>query len=157
MPELRRAGSIVVASSAATLYDLVSDVTRMGDWSPICRACWWDEDPDSDGGPQPGAWFTGLNEVPGRVWETRSQVVAADRGREFTFVVGGSLVRWSYTFAPVAAGTLLTEEWEFLAAGLAVFAERFGERAAAEIADRSEAARVGIPRTLAAIKRTAEA
>ena len=33
----------------------------MGEWSPICRACWWDE----GGGPQVGAWFTGRNETPG--------------------------------------------------------------------------------------------
>ncbi|HEV2258918.1 MAG TPA: hypothetical protein VGS06_37860 [Streptosporangiaceae bacterium] len=33
--------------------------------------------------------------------ETRSVVVAADRGREFAFVVGGSWVRWGYTFTPV--------------------------------------------------------
>ena len=38
-----------------------------------------------------GAWFTGRNEVPGRTWETRSKVVAADRGREFAWVVGGAL------------------------------------------------------------------
>ena len=22
---------------------MVSDVTRMGEWSPVCKACWWDE------------------------------------------------------------------------------------------------------------------
>lgn len=56
---------------------MISDVTRTGEWSPVCKACWWD---DGDG-PWPGAWFTGRNELPERTWETRSQVVAADRGR----------------------------------------------------------------------------
>jgi Polyketide cyclase / dehydrase and lipid transport len=96
MSNLRYAESIFVARSPETLYDMVSDVSRMGDWSPVCTACWWD---DGDG-PRPGAWFTGRNELPERTWETRSQVAAADRGREFAFVVGGSWVRWGYTFAP---------------------------------------------------------
>jgi len=58
--------SIVVARSPEALYDMVSDVTRMGEFSPVCTACWWD---DADG-PRAGAWFTGRNEVPGRTWET---------------------------------------------------------------------------------------
>ncbi len=152
MSSLRYAESIVVARSPEALYDMVSDVTRMGEWSPVCTACWWD-----DGGvAQPGAWFTGRNELPERTWETRSQVVAADRGREFAFVVGGSRVRWGYTFAAVDGGTLVTESWEFLPDGIASFQHRYGEDAPAQIADRTEAAHQGIPVTLAAIKKAAE-
>lgn len=89
MPELSFADATFVACSPEALYDLISDVTRMGEWSPICRACWWDD----GSGPLAGNWFTGRNETPDRVWETRSQVVIAEPGREFTFVVGGDLVR----------------------------------------------------------------
>ncbi len=152
MSGLRYSESIVVARSAESLYDMVSDVTRMGEWSPVCKACWWD-DGDS---LRVGAWFTGRNELPERVWETRSQVVAAERGREFTFVVGGSLVRWSYAFTPVDGGTQVTESWEFLPDGIARFQARFGEDAEAQIANRTEAAHRGIPVTLAAIKESAE-
>jgi hypothetical protein len=152
MTSLRHRESIIVARPPEYLYDMVSDVTRMGEWSPVCRACWWD---DGDG-PRPGAWFTGRNELPERVWETRSRVVAAERGREFAFVVGGSWVRWGYTFTPVDGGTEVTESWEFLPAGIARFHARFGDAAESQIADRAEAARSGIPRTLAAIKKTAE-
>jgi polyketide cyclase/dehydrase/lipid transport protein len=152
MTSLHYSESVVVACSPEALYDMVSDVTRMGEWSPVCRACWWD---DGDG-PRPGAWFTGRNELPERTWETRSRVVAADRGREFAFVVGGSLVRWGYTFAAADGGTLVTESWEFLPDGIARFHDRFGADAPAQIADRAEAARNGIPVTLAAIKKAAE-
>ncbi len=153
MPDLRYSQSIVIARSPEALYDMVSDVTRTGEWSPICRACWWDE----GAGPVAGSWFTGRNETPDRVWETRCQVAVADRGREFAFVVGDSLVRWGYTFTPVDGGTELTESWEFLPAGLARFAERFGDDAETQIADRTQAAHTGIPVTLAAIKSAAEA
>jgi hypothetical protein len=152
MTSLHYSESILVACSAEAVYDMVSDVTRMGEWSPICKACWWD---DGDG-PRPGAWFTGRNELPERTWETRSQVVAADRGREFAFVVGGSWVRWGYTFEAVDGGTLVTESWDFLPDGIAGFHDRYGDDARAQIADRAEAARTGIPATLAAIKKAAE-
>ena len=153
MSELTHSESIVVARPAGELYDLVSDVTRMGEWSPVCRACWWDE----GSGPEVGAWFTGRNEVPGRTWETRSQVVAADPGREFAWVVGDFFARWGYRFTEVEAGTLLTESWEFLPAGIALFGERYGPTAAEEVADRTRTAKQGIPVTLAAIKAAAEA
>ena len=147
------AESVVVATSPQQLYDLVSDVTRTGEWSPTCAACWWDE----GAGPQVGSWFTGRNETPDRTWETRSQVVAAEPGREFAWLVGGRLVRWSYRMEPVEGGTRLTESWEFLPAGLELFAERYGDDAEAQVADRTAAAHRGIPATLARIKEIAEA
>jgi hypothetical protein len=153
MDDLRYSESVVVASSPESLYDLVADVTRTGEWSPVCKACWWDE----GDGPRVGAWFTGRNEMPGRTWETRSQVVAAEPGREFAWAVGGAWVRWGYTFTPVDGGTQVTESWEFLPAGITRFHDRYGDEAAAEIADRVQAAHSGIPETLAALKKSAEA
>lgn len=145
--------SIRVAERPEVVYDVVSDVTRTGEWSPVCTACWWD-DPRQAG--QVGAWFTGHNEQPGRTWETRSRVVAADRGREFVWVVGDGFVRWGFLMAPLGEDTELTETWEFLPRGLAMFHEKYGERAETEIATRTEQAHTGIPQTLAAIKRIVE-
>src|ERR1044071_10304311 len=153
MTELTMSESITVALPSDELYAMVSDVTRMGEWSPICKACWWDEGE----GPRVGAWFTGRNELPERTWETRSEVVAAGPGREVAFVVLGTIARWGYTFVPVDGGAELTESWEFLPGGLEFFEERFGDDAPAQIADRVEKGRTGIPETLAAIKRAAEA
>ena len=145
--------SIVVAVPPQQLYDLVSDVTRTGEWSPTCAACWWDE----GAGPRVGSWFTGRNVTPTRTWETRSEVVAAEPGREFTWKVGGRYARWSYLLEPGEGGTRLTEAWEFLPPGLALFEERYGADAAAQVAERTQAAHRGIPVTLARIKAIAEA
>ena len=153
MTDLTFSDSVVVAASPEELYDLVSDVTRTGEWSPVCVACWWDE----GAGPTVGSWFTGRNVTPERTWETRSLVAVADRGREFAWLVSGRLVRWGFTFTPVDGGTELTESWEFLPAGQAFFAERYGDDAPRQIEDRTRAAHEGIPATLAAIKRIAEA
>src|SRR5579864_2707589 len=104
MSSLSYSESIVVARSAEDLYDLVSDVTRMGEWSPVCEACWWDDGASGRVGDK----FTGRNELPTRTWETRSEVVAADRGHEFAFVVGEGWTRWGYTFSPAQGGTEIT-------------------------------------------------
>jgi len=152
MSELTYSESVVIARSPQDLYDMVSDVTRMGEWSPVCRACWWDE----GSGPSVGSWFTGRNELPERTWETRSQVVVADPGREFAFAVGNKFARWGYTFVAVEGGTQVTESWEFLPDGILMFKERFGADAQSQIDNRKEAAQSGIPATLSAIKRVAE-
>lgn len=149
------AESIVVRAAPNELYALVSDVTRTGDWSPVCQECWWDE----GDGPRVGAWFTGRNVVPVRTWETRSQVVAAEPGREFAWMVGQGYVRWGFLLEPghEAGTTTLTESWEFTSAGQESFVDRFGDDAPEQVEDRTHAARAGIPATLAAIKRIAEA
>jgi hypothetical protein len=144
--------SVVVAVEPDELYALVSDVTRMGEWSPQCRACWWDE----GDGPTVGSYFTGRNDDGKRTWETRSRVVAAEPGREFAWVVNEGLVRWGFTVEPADGGARLTESWAFQPDGIRAFHERYGDDAEAQIAIRSRSAHEGIPVTLAAIKRTAE-
>ena len=152
MENRTHSSSVVVRATPEAVYDLVSDVTRTGEWSAQCRACWWDEGDSA----RVGAWFTGRNEVPSRTWETRSQVVAADRGREFAWVVGGKYVRWGFSMEPVDEGTRLTESWEFLPDGIALFHKLYGDDAEQQIADRTRAAHEGIPQTLDAIRRIAE-
>lgn len=151
----RHSDSIFISRSPEELYDMIADVTRMGEWSPICTACWWD---DGDG-PGVGARFTGKNELPERTWQTRSEVVAADRGREFAWVVAEppTRARWGYSFVAVDGGTEVTETWELPPEGLAFFEKMFGDNAAREIGIRSDWAKDGIGATLAAIKGAAEA
>ena len=153
METLRLSDSIVVAGSPEELYDMVADVTRMGEWSPVCKACWWDD----GGGPRVGATFTGRNELPERTWEMTSEVVVADPGREFAWVVQVTGTRWGYTFTPVDGATEITESWEFPPRAFEVLSERFGDDAPAQIANRQELARTGMAATLAAIKKAAEA
>lgn len=145
--------SVTVEASAETLYDLVSDITRTGEWSPVCTSCWWDDEGEAG---QVGAWFTGRNELPDRTWQTRSQIAVAEPGREFAWVVGGSFVRWGFSLTPAETRITLTESWEFLPDGIAMFEEKYGDQAQAQIADRARQALDGIPKTLAAIKRIAE-
>ena len=100
--------------------------------------------------------FTGRNVLPDRTWETRCTVIAAEHSREFGWVVGDELVRWVYSMTKVPGGTELTEAWEFLPNGIALFQDRYGDEAEAQIANRTELAHNGISETLAAMKRIAE-
>lgn len=155
MPEpLTHEASIVVSAPPSVVYSAVSDVTRTGEWSPVCEACWWDE----GGGPWVGSFFTGRNVTPTRTWETRCQVIVADVDQAFGWSVSDGNVHWVYRLEGVEGGasTELTELWVFTEKGQNVFKERFGESAPKEIASRTAAAHAGIPATLAAIKRVIE-
>ena len=133
---------------------MVSDVTRRGEWSPVCRSCEWDD----GAGPEVGAWFTGHNVDDGREWDTHCEVVGADPGREFAFAVHGTFVRWTYTFAEEDGGCRLTETWEPLPDLLAFYAQQYGDDQVRSVLDaRTDTAKRGIDATLQAIKRAAEA
>jgi hypothetical protein len=143
--------SIVIAREADELYDLVSDVTRMGRWSPVCTGAVWDDD---------GEWFTGSNAMGESTWDTRCRVVVSDRGREFAFINHGlegqrEMVRWGFLFRPVDGGTEVTQTWEVLPG----YAEGLGvsdEDAVAVLDLMQGMALAGMPETLAALKADAE-
>jgi Polyketide cyclase / dehydrase and lipid transport len=100
--------------SPEVLYDLVSDVRRMGEWSPECRRCEWI---DGATGPAVGARFKGSNAHGLARWSTTTKVVAAESGREFAFVtghLGRDMTKWSYRFEPASNGTVVTESFEML-------------------------------------------
>jgi hypothetical protein len=105
----------VVDAPAEHVYDLVADLTRMGEWSNECARVEWT---DGTTAPVVGARFVGHNQTgPGGImkWSRRGRVLVADRGHEFAFVTeegGKEGVVWRYRFEPVAVGTRVTESYE---------------------------------------------
>ncbi|MEZ0090945.1 SRPBCC family protein [Streptacidiphilus sp. EB129] len=102
-----------VDATPARVYDLVSDVSAIGRWSPNATDVTFDQ----GAGPRVGAWFSGRNQKDGRQWTTRSQVVRADPGDSFAFVVGGAedgIVQWNWTFRPQGRGTVVEQSWQLL-------------------------------------------
>ena len=101
----------LIAASPDDAYHLVSDVTRMGDWSPETTSCRWI---GAATGAAVGARFRGSNRKGWRRWSTTCTVVAADAGRRFAFDVSWGrlpIARWSYEFLPEADGTRVRETW----------------------------------------------
>ncbi|MFC8448686.1 SRPBCC family protein [Kitasatospora sp. NPDC057223] len=98
-----------IAAGPSRLYDLVSDVSMIGTWSPSASGASYED----GAGPRAGAWFAGRNRRGDHEWTSRSQVVTAEPGEEFAFVVDG-LVRWQWTFRPLGAGTVAEQSWQLL-------------------------------------------
>ena len=151
--------SIVIDRPPEVVYAIVSDVIRIGELSPVCRSGAWD-DPAEAG--KEGAWFTGHNTIGEFTWDTRCKVVAAEPGREFTFINHGpngdvELVRWGFTFEPEGGATLATEAWQVLPAYPDfVAAGHPNLDVKARIEGMAQMARDGIKDTLANLKRVAE-
>jgi hypothetical protein len=104
-----------IDASPEALYELVSDVKRMGEWSPECRHCEW---LDGATAPAVGARFKGSNKNGMFRWTTKPTVAVADPGREFAFVIGHrgkDMTKWTYRFEPAPDGTTVTESFEMLA------------------------------------------
>jgi hypothetical protein len=105
---------IVIAADAETLYDLVADLPRVGEWSPECEGVDWDDDTTT---PVAGSRFIGHNAVgPGRKirYSRRGRVLTAERGREFAFATeegGREGTTWRYRFEAHPEGTRVTESY----------------------------------------------
>ena len=104
---------IFIQSPPERVYQLVSDVTRMGEWSPECYRCQW---LDEAVGPAVGTRFKGYNRRGWLRWSMVCKVTVADPGRAFAFEVrprGGKVQsRWRYELEPDQGGTILRESFE---------------------------------------------
>ncbi len=115
--------STEVRASPERVYAVVSDVTRTPEWSPeTTRAEWLSADS-----------FRAWNRRRLGRWKTVANVVEAEPGRRFSFVVqamGGDWTQWTYLIEPgSAAGTArLTETFRMcvpLPFGVVVFEHLF--------------------------------
>jgi uncharacterized protein YndB with AHSA1/START domain len=104
-PAVDRA-TVTIAAPPEAVWDLVTDISRMGEWSPETTSCRW---LGKRKGPEVGARFVGFNKRGWARWATTVRVVEAERGRSFAFRVDGIGVRWGYVFEPEGDGTRLSE------------------------------------------------
>jgi uncharacterized protein YndB with AHSA1/START domain len=102
-----------ISAPPEKVYDLVTDVTRMGEWSPETVKAEWI---GGATGPAVGARFKGSNKRGVIRWSTKPRVVVAEAGREFAFETGGpGPTRWSYRFEQATdGGTDATESFEVM-------------------------------------------
>lgn len=142
-----------ISASPTVLYDMVSDLTRMGEWSPEATGGGWTS------GSLPGivgARFSGSNANGKKRWKTISIVDEAEPGKSFAFrvVVGPiKIARWGYRFDALDGGTKVTETWLDQRGW---FVNKIGELASG-VADRLSHNRLGMEQTLENLARVAEA
>ncbi len=144
--------SIEIAATPEVVFDLVTDVTRMGEWSPeTVEARWLDGHTDAAVGHR----FQGKNKLGFLTWATKPEVTELERGRTFAFEVPGKGgPEWRYEFRPTPTGVEVTESvvQETRSPAPLRLLQRLGGAA-----DRGQNLRAGMTTTLERLKAAAEA
>lgn len=156
--------SIKVDCPRDRAWDLVSDVTRIGEFSPECVDAWW-----VDGYPARalGGRFEGRNRsADGKLeWIRPCDVVEWDPPHRIAWTAGDKwdgtpATRWTYTIEPDGSGVTITEEFAHLPEGMtgvrmAMVADP--DRAEEIVTLRTAALVDGAQQTLARMKAVLEA
>jgi uncharacterized protein YndB with AHSA1/START domain len=141
-----------VDSPADRVWAMVTDVTRMGQWSPENEGATW---LGGATGPTPGARFRGRNRNGKRTWKTTGTIVEAEPGRMFSFRVtalGLKSSEWRYEFDPTPGGCRVTESWIDQRGAIV----RAAGKLATGVEHDATSTRVGMEQTLRRLKSAAE-
>ena len=100
-----------IAAPAEKVWSLVSDLPRMGEFSPENAGGTWTKGAT---GPATGAIFTGSNKNGFRRWKTTATVVECEPGKVFEIAISSGPVpvaNWRYEFKDTDDGCRVTESW----------------------------------------------
>jgi uncharacterized protein YndB with AHSA1/START domain len=143
----------VIDASAAEVWAMVSDVTRMCEFSPENTRCEWIKGAT---GPVVGAHFRGTNANGKKQWNTDATVVESEPGKSFAFVVKAGpigVARWEYRLDAIDDGQCrVTETWIDHRNSVSTFISR----RVSGVADRASHNRAGMEATLARLAAAAE-
>lgn len=112
MRQLTGSVTELLPASARDLWDLVTDVERMGEWSPECTGATWE---GTVRAAVPGAAFRGWNALGPFRWSTTCEIEESVRPTSFRFVARhwtGAATRWTFRFKESDNRTLATEAFE---------------------------------------------
>lgn len=141
--------STEISAPPEVVWNLVADITRMGEWSPECVRAEWR---DGATGPAVGAHFHGYNRADTFEWDAPCVVTECDPGKLFAFCVPrdeANATRWRFELVPNGTGTMLTESFDAPLLNV--------EGARSNFEGRFEMLAEGIKKTIANIKEAAEA
>jgi hypothetical protein len=142
-----------IEAAPEQVWSLISDVTRMGEWSPENEGGKWLR---GARGPAIGATFRGSNRHESKRWATRCTVTESERGRTFAFKVRVGPLRvaeWRYELATTPTGCTVTESFADERGGIIKLLGRL----TIGISDRETHNRTTMTTTLARLKQAAEA
>ncbi len=141
-----------VSASPETVWNLVTDLPRMGEWSPENKGGEWAKGAT---GPAVGAKFKGHNSNGKKSWSTMVEVNAFDSPRKFSFglmVFGKNWCDWVYEIEPTATGSRVTHSWIDHRSG---FGAKLGKLVSG-VSDRAEHNRKNMEVTLDNLVRAVE-
>lgn len=107
---------VTVSAAIEDVWAVVSDPTRVGEWSSEARTIEW---LDGATGPGAGVKFRGHSQVGWRKWGKTCEIVDFEPPRRFVFrtsAIGDTNV-WSFDLTPTtdgSGGTLIRQEFRIL-------------------------------------------
>lgn len=144
--------SIEVAAPPQRVWDLVSDLPRMAQWSPTVTSM-------RVYGDEPiglGTRTSNKNEIGELVWKTHAEVVRFEPLTEIAFRVEENWVIWSFSLTPSDAGTTVVQRRD-APEGISELSLELTEAFMGGVAKFQEDLRVSMRETLERLKAEAEA
>ncbi len=145
--------TVEIDTPAERMFSMISDVTRMGEWSPENEGATW---LGGATGPTPGAKFRGENRNGKKKWKTVAKIDRCEPSSVFSFHVsagGLKIAEWRYEIEPTpSGGCRITETWIDERGRIATFMGK----PVSGVADRAAHNRAGMEQTLQGLKAVAE-
>lgn len=151
VPELE--ASVEIQAPAAVVWSMVSDVTRMPEWSPQVQSVRLRSGFDE---VRLGTQFTNRNALGELDWVTHGEVTAFEPEAELAFFVTENWVTWRFVLTPTATGTLLTQRRE-APDGISDLSQELTDGFLGGTPAFTQIMQAGMATTLTAIKTAAEA
>jgi heme-degrading monooxygenase HmoA len=144
-----------IAARPETVFAAITDITRMGEFSPETASTEWVDGHDS---PRVGARYVGHNRYGAKQWSIETEIVEMVDNERFSFdcyspSTGKVFAHWGYIIEPAEGGCTVTEWTEDVRSeeSKAASAARLG------IPDRLTHNRLGMAETLQRLATACEA
>lgn len=108
--------SVVIGAPIDAVWNVVSDVMRIGEWSGECQGCAWMGGADS---PVPGARFQGRNRRGSMRWSRLNEVIRAEPPHTLVWQTVARFpyldsTEWQLRLAEDGSSTRVTEAFEIV-------------------------------------------
>ena len=142
-----------IAAPPSVVFAALTDITRMGEWSPETYLAEWNEGVD---GPAVGARYTGHNRNGDKEWSIEAEIVDLVPDERFFFDCnsrGFVFSKWGYSIEATAHGCRVTEHWQ----DLRPEDRKHVSQSISGVADRVAHNRAGMEQTLERLAAAVEA
>ncbi len=143
------AETVDISAPPERVWDLVSDLTRIAQWSPQVVKTF------ARGPVKEGSRALNINRAGWKLWPTRSKVVRFEPCREIAFYIPDNGSTWSFQLEPTESGTRVTNRRE-APEGFSPVASRFTKTLMGGREAFDAEIREGMQQTLQRLKAEAE-
>ena len=151
LAERELSAEATVDAPPEAVWSLLTDFTRMPDWSPeLVRML-----PMKPGGLRLGQWYLGINRRKAVVWPTRSVVARLEPGRVLAWDTRSSGARWIWELVPEGEGTRVVHRRE-MPRGVTLLSRAFAPAFLGGNDEHADELEAGMAQTVTRLKAAAE-